>query len=69
MKRVSVQSSNLSSVGYDPNTMILEIEFHDRRIYQFSEVPASCFSGLMNAPSLGKFFARHIKGNYPFRNL
>ncbi len=32
MKRTSVDSSNLASVGYDPKSQILEIEFNTGRV-------------------------------------
>ncbi|MBF0096257.1 MAG: KTSC domain-containing protein [Magnetococcales bacterium] len=69
MKRVNVSSSNLSSVGYDPERMILEIEFHGGRVYQYFGVPGSCFSALMSAPSHGKYFAYHIKNSYSYRRI
>ena len=39
MNRVPVQSSNLASVGYDSGNMVIEIEFHSGRIYQYFNVP------------------------------
>jgi hypothetical protein len=44
-----VSSSNLASVGYDPNTQTLEVEFLHGGIYQYSDVPSSVHSGLMTA--------------------
>ena len=65
MNRTPVKSSHLRSVGYDENTGILEVEFHDRRIYQYSNVPASVYLGLMSASSHGIYFDRHvIKAGY-----
>ena len=29
MQRISVSSSNISSIGYEPESQTLEIEFHD----------------------------------------
>ena len=69
MKREPVQSSNLKSVGYDVDTQILEIEFHDGRIYQYSDVPEYEYERLMTARSHGKYFAKEIKkypGRYPY---
>ena len=33
-----VESSHLVSMDYDSNTEILEIEFHDGSVYQYSKV-------------------------------
>jgi len=39
MLRMSVSSSNISSVGYDPKTQTLEVEFHNGGVYQYFNVP------------------------------
>ncbi|MBS3788893.1 KTSC domain-containing protein [Candidatus Bipolaricaulota bacterium] len=65
MKRKSVQSSNLASIGYDSETLLLEIEFNDGSVYQYSGVSEKTYQDLMGASSHGKFFHKHIKENYP----
>lgn len=69
MQRRPVSSSNLSSVGYDPATRTLEIEFRNGRIYQYLAVPSAVYAGLMASGSKGLFFADHIRGRYRFRQL
>ena len=72
MNRVNVISSNLKSVGYDGVNRILEIEFHDNRVYQYFNVPPSLHTRLMNAESHGKFFAREIRSHperFPYIEL
>jgi hypothetical protein len=64
MLRQAVSSSNLQSVGYDPVSRILEIEFHDGRVYRYSGVPESVHRGLMGAASKGSHFADFIKDHY-----
>ena len=39
MIRQPVTSSNLRTVGYDPITRTLEIEFQDGAVYQYDGVP------------------------------
>ncbi len=66
MERIPVESSDLASVWYDPETAVLEIEFKNRGIYKYSGVPQSVYDGLMNAASKGKYFHRYIKNSgYP----
>ncbi|MCL1902587.1 MAG: KTSC domain-containing protein [Alphaproteobacteria bacterium] len=65
-QRTSVVSSNIKSVGFDSASQILEIEFHSGGIYQYFNVPAEIYNGIMNAPSKGKFFHQFIRGNYEF---
>ncbi len=70
MDRTSVSSTNLKSVGYDPEDMILEIEFHDGGVYQYFNVPESKYEGLMKADSHGKYFDAHIKkGSYRYKKI
>jgi hypothetical protein len=66
MLRVPVISSNLKSVGYDPKSQTLEIEFLSRDVWRYSNVPPEIHAALMNAPSKGTYFSAHIK-KYPAR--
>jgi hypothetical protein len=61
MKRITVESSNLHSVGYDSDTQTLEIEFRNSGIYQYYGVPETVYRQLMAATSHGKFFYAHIR--------
>jgi hypothetical protein len=62
--RVPVNSTNIRSVAYDTESLMLEIEFHTGRIYRYSSVPPHVYSGLMKADSHGKYFQTHINGVY-----
>lgn len=66
MKRTPVESSNISSIGYDEDSSTVEIEFHNGTIYQYFDVPASVYKGIMEAGSKGQYFAQHVKGYYRF---
>lgn len=37
MERLAVVSSNLKSIGYEARTQTLEVEFTDRKIYQYTK--------------------------------
>jgi hypothetical protein len=69
MKRISVNSSNLASVGYDEKSQILEIEFNHGGVYQYFDVPELVHNGLMNASSHGKYFVVNIKDDYEYVKL
>jgi len=64
MDRVTIVSSNIRSVGYDPESSTLEVEFNTGSIYQYSNVPESEYEGLMNAASKGRYLNRNIKDSY-----
>ena len=59
----------IRSVGYDPDTSSLEIEFHHGRIYRYLDVPEFLYRGLMLAQSKGSFFNTRIVDRYPCEQL
>jgi len=69
MKRILVKSSNLHSVGYDKKSQILEIEFLNGGVYEYSEIRKELHEGFMAAPSHGKYYDKFIKGQYPVTKL
>ncbi len=69
MKRISVYSSNLASVGYEASTSTLEIEFHSGSVYQYYGVPERVFQELVDAPSKGKYFHRNIRNRYSYTQV
>jgi hypothetical protein len=64
MNRTPVSSSNVASVGYDPHTMTLEVEFVKGSVYHYFDVPQSVYDAMMSAASIGSFLNQHIKGSY-----
>lgn len=69
MERTPVSSSNISSIGYDVDSQILEIEFHGGSVYSYSGVPLGEYEGIMNADSKGKYFHANIRNRYSFMKL
>ena len=67
MNMIPVFSSNISSIGYESNT--LYVKFTTGSLYSYSGVPMYVYQELMNAPSHGKYFATYIKNDYPCRRL
>jgi hypothetical protein len=69
MLRTPVSSSDIQSVGYDPQTQTLEIEFNSGGVYQYFHVPASIYQGLMNAGSHGRYFHQNIKNSFSYHRV
>ena len=61
MKRESVSSSLLESVGHDPDENVLEVELESGAIYQYRDVPEETYEELLAADSLGRYFNHHIR--------
>jgi hypothetical protein len=64
MKRIAVESSSVSAVGYDPATFELEVEFRNGRSYRYQRVPVAVYRLLLQAPSIGKFVNEQIKPRF-----
>ena len=64
MKRAKVKSSNVKSVGYDEDTEILEVEFFNKAVYQYFDVPKKLHLEMMKAKSVGKYLNYKIKDNF-----
>ena len=70
MERQHVSSSNLKSIGYDPTTRTLEIEFLNGGLCQYSGIPDSVYQGLISASSHGQYFDSYIKkGGYSYKKI
>jgi hypothetical protein len=70
MERIPVSSSNLASVGYDPSSAVLEVEFNHGGIYQYNGVPEEIYQSLMSAGSHGTYFDQFIKkAGYPYNKV
>lgn len=75
-----VASSQIHSIGYDPETQTLAIRFTrgygEKRgpgsLYHYANVPQEAFDAFRNAESLGKHFGAHIKPHadkYPYTKI
>ena len=69
MERTKVNSRDLKSVGYDPDTRILEIEFNNGGVYQYANVPSSVYTGLITASSHGSFLHKNVRNKYSYVKL
>jgi hypothetical protein len=70
MERFPVTSTDINSVGYDIESQILEIEFHNGGVYQYFGVPQNIYDELMGSVSKGKYFNMNIKkAGYSFSKL
>lgn len=69
IERTPVRSSNVSSIGYDQKSEVLEVEFHNGSIYHYFGVPDYLFSELMSASSHGKYLNAYIKAEYAYEQL
>ena len=71
MQAQPVESSLIRAVAYDASAKSLYVEFvrSPGVVYQYHDVEADVYQALVNAPSVGKYFLRNIRGVYTFSKV
>lgn len=69
MERKKVSSSSIRSVGYDDRNRVLEVEFSDGRVTQYSGVTAEVHRRLMNAPSMVSYFRDNVEESFTAKRV
>ena len=77
MERSPVESSNIQSIGYDPVTGVMEVEFGRdiypgdpyNRLYHYFGVPSEVHKALMDAPSHGKYLYKNVAYEFTYKYL
>jgi hypothetical protein len=64
-----VVSSNIEAVGYDQDAKKLRVKFKKGSTYEYDDVPFSEYEAMMDAESVGSYFASHIKDRYTTRKV
>ena len=60
---IPVRSSSIRAVDYAGNHLFVQFHTSDK-IYDHPGAPYSVFAEFMNAPSMGEYYNRHIRGRY-----
>lgn len=64
------QSSCFSEIGYDSEWEILVVRFRNSSsTYTYSDFPEGEWSKFVSADSLGRWFNKHIKGQYEYERI
>lgn len=67
--REAVESRNIASIGFHAELRVLEIEFRNRALYRYFEVPHAIFEGMQKAESKGRYFSQRIRGRFAYHRL
>jgi predicted nuclease of predicted toxin-antitoxin system len=68
--KILVESSAISSIGYDPQSQTLDIEFRaSGETYRYFEVPDTEYQGLLRADSKGVYLNSRIKPKYRTKKI
>jgi len=66
---IDVSSSNIARVGYADEIQELHVRFLNGSLYVYKNVSRGDFDGLLNAPSVGAYLNRNIKGSYSYERI
>ena len=69
MERKRLSASNIRSVGFDARNRVLEVEFSNGSIVQYTGVGEEVHRRLMSAPSPGSYFHDQIEEHYTARRV
>ncbi len=69
MERKRLNVTNIRSAGYDARGRVLEIEFANGGIMQYTGVSEEIYRRLMNAPSPGSYFQDQIEESFTVRRV
>jgi len=67
MKYLLVNSSKINKIGYNRNSLKMEVHFKNGHIYLHSEVPPSYYVECVVANSIGKYYFNNIKEVFPYQ--
>lgn len=67
MKKVS--SGKLRAIGYDAGSRVLQVEFDDGRVMQYSAVPGEVYRRLAGAGAMWSYFRDNIEDEYSGRRM
>lgn len=69
MYRTPVSSTNIRSIGYDPQSAVLEVEFTSGDVYRYFNVPENLYQQFLHALSHGQFLNDNIRYNYRYQKV
>ena len=69
MDRKKVSSSSIRAVGFDERNRVLEVEFNDGRINQYSGVSAEVHRRLISAPSIVSYFRDNVEESFTAKRI
>ena len=69
MERKKLNSSSIRAAGYDERGRVLEVEFNDGRIMQYTGVSPEVHRRLMSAPSTVSYFRDNVEESFTAKRV
>lgn len=67
MNLIEVNSSNISKVGYENNSLI--VEYKSGALYKYKDFPKNLYENFLKAESKGKYMNSEVKGKFEFEKI
>lgn len=64
MHSQTIHSTVVAAAAYDDTRAVLEVEFRDGTVYQYTGVPQKIYQDLCQAESKGGYFNRQIRNRF-----
>ena len=64
MELTKVESSNINSVGYDNEDLL--VKYNSGTVYRYKKVPKNIYEEFIKAESKGRYMNSNIKGKYEY---
>lgn len=65
MELIPINATNIAEIGYEPETMLMQIRFRNGWLYSYANVEPETYSAFQSSDDPGRYFAEIIK---PQRN-
>ncbi|OGZ55199.1 MAG: hypothetical protein A3H64_02200 [Candidatus Ryanbacteria bacterium RIFCSPLOWO2_02_FULL_45_11c] len=69
MNRTLVTSSDILSIGHDPQSGVLEVEFISGDVYEYFDVPVYLYRQFLQSSLHGQFLNDYIRYNYRYKKI
>lgn len=69
MERKRVNAGRIRGVGYDSRARVLELEFSDGSIYQYTGVGEEAYRRLSGSSAAASYFRDNIEEEYPAKRV
>jgi KTSC domain len=69
MDRISLDSTLLAWVSYLPDLRLLRVGLRTGQDYEYFDVPAHTYSGLLASESKGRYYNLQIRNNFRFQQI
>ncbi|CAG0929035.1 MAG: hypothetical protein EFKGCFLK_01538 [Rhodocyclaceae bacterium] len=69
MEMKQVSAGKLRAIGYDAGSRTLRVEFDDRRVLEYANVPSEAWRRLSSSAAMWSYFRDNIEDEYATRRV